>query len=364
MKHDVIEWAAGRRPTKRPSKETLNHPGLIALASGLDPFAQTAAAFLHAYAALGIDLINIVPEAPAPIPLEPGAVRFRDDGVSEAYLGVFNTTARVRFPFQTLDEFWDFDFRRLEYGDLKLPGAQYTMPCRRDAIERKLALAAPAGLYYYQLYTTLFMWGVEGLGWEIFLLAVGSEPARFNRHFLEPVFETSKRIMTLLSTLDTPLVFVHDDIAASTGPVCHPDWYREYIFPRYEELWRIPHEHGKKLVFVADGRLDWALEALRATGVDGVMFEAPATALDAVIDVFGDRLFIGGIGTETLRRGDQDAIRRHVEDVTARTDGCDGFALCSAGGLNGDLPLPHLEAYFDARVDAGFTAPGWRHENR
>ena len=61
MRRDVLAWATAGTSAKRPSKETLNHPALIALASGRDPFADTAAAFRAAYVALGIDLINVVP---------------------------------------------------------------------------------------------------------------------------------------------------------------------------------------------------------------------------------------------------------------------------------------------------------------
>jgi hypothetical protein len=32
--------------------------------------------------------------------------------------------------------------------------------------------------------------------------------------------------------------------------------------------------------------------------------------------------------------------------------------------LHGNIPLANLEAYFDARVEAGFTPPGWRAADR
>ena len=60
---------------KRPSKETLNHAELIRLASGLDPYGETPAAFREAYRSLGIDLVNRVPDRNAPPPLAPGLSR-------------------------------------------------------------------------------------------------------------------------------------------------------------------------------------------------------------------------------------------------------------------------------------------------
>ncbi len=114
------------------------------------------------------------------------------------------------------------------------------------------------------------------------------------------------------------------------------------------------------MLFVADGKLDWALESLRHGGADGVMFESPATSLDAVVDVFGSGLFIGGISTRTLAFGTPQEVSCHVRDICLRTQKYPGFALCSSGGLPGDLPLTNLEAYFDSRVEYGYTPAGWR----
>ena len=365
MKTDVLAWLDGKPTRKLPSKETLNHPGIIEMASGFDAFQETQAAYLGAYEALGIDIINIVPEENAPEPVRPGEVFWRKGGrVQESYLGVYNSTSRVRFPYETVEEFWEADISSLEYSGLDLPGAQYFMPCTREAIERKMSLTGNAGLYYYQMYTTLFMWGVEALGWEIFMLAAASTPGKFDRHFLEPVYRKTEEIIKMLSKLDSPWVFCHDDIAMNTGPVFRPDWYETYIYPRYAELWDIVHAAGKKVFLTADGKLDWTLEALRDTGCDGIMFETPATGLDAVVDTWGDAFFIGGIDARVLTRGSPDDVRRHVAQVHNKTRDCKGYALCCSGGLVGNMPLENLEAYFDSRVEFGYTRPDWRQVHR
>ncbi|MDP6449382.1 MAG: uroporphyrinogen decarboxylase family protein [Lentisphaeria bacterium] len=361
MKADVLSWLHGEPTSKRPSKETLNHPGIIELVSGCDVKSDTPEAFARANAALGIDIINVVPEEPAPPVIPPGEVVMRKGGtVQESYLGVFNTTSRIRFPYDDVEEFWQADVSQLRYDDLDLPGAQYLMPCTREAIESKMSFIGDAGVYYYQMYTTLFMWGVEALGWEIFMIAAALDAERFDKHFLEPCFEKTKDIVTMLSTLDTPLVVCHDDIAAGTGPMFRPEWYETYIYPRYAELWQIPHAAGKKVLFVADGKLDWALESLRETGCDGVFFETPATDLDAVIDVFGDGFYMGGIDAQVLTLGTPDDVRRHTEEVLDRTRDENGIILSCSGGLIGNMPQENVEAYFDTRVEYGFTERGWR----
>ncbi len=152
MKTDVLNWLDGRPTVKRPSKETLNHPGIIELVTGRDVYAETPAAYQEAYEALGIDIINVVPEQNAPTPISPGEVVMQHGGrVQESYLGVFNTTSRIRFPYATVEAFWEADMAALDYAALDLPGAQYMMACRREVIERKMARAGDVGLYYYQL---------------------------------------------------------------------------------------------------------------------------------------------------------------------------------------------------------------------
>ena len=66
MKSDVLAWANGHPTSKRVAKETLNHPGLIELVSGLNVYEHTAKAYRRAYEALGIDIINRVPLENAP----------------------------------------------------------------------------------------------------------------------------------------------------------------------------------------------------------------------------------------------------------------------------------------------------------
>lgn len=387
MLEDVLALAEAQGPgrvpgsRKRPSKETLNHPGIIRLASGLDPFAETPAAYLAAYRSLGIDLINRVPESNAPTPLEPGQVRdFGGDEAGraaprtgsrggtaaaqdyqEAYLGVYNTCFRQRFPFGTVEEFWAAPPLDPEYAELITP-----VPHRLElgTIGRKMRLLGRVGLYYYMLYTTLFMWAVEVLGWEVFLLAAAMDPEGFDAKFFQVVLPKTKRLLEELAQVDSPFVFCHDDLADARGPVFAPGWYERYIFPRYEELWRPLRERGKKVIFVADGNMGPLLEDLKAAGADGVMLENPATDFEAILERFHDRIVIGGAETGVLAHGQPEEVYRHVLELHERTRGLPGFVLSAPGGLHGQIPLANLEAYFDARVVTGHTPEGWREAQR
>jgi hypothetical protein len=361
MKRDVLALAEGRSTGKRPSKETLNSAQLIRLASGLDPYECTATAYREAYRSLGIDLVNRVPAENAPPPLALGEVRDVGGGYAEAGLGLYNTISRQSYPFATVEEFWQTPRLELSYPDLRTPVPH---PLDPMDIRRRTKLLGEVGLYYCMLYTTLFMWGVEYLGWEVFLLAAAMDPEGFDEKFLQPAFAASLALIEQLAAVDCPFVFCHDDLADARGPIFAPAWYERYILPRYEALWEPVRRRGKKLVFVADGNMEPFLADLRRAGADGVMLENPATDFRRILEVFGDRIVIGGVETGLLTRGTPEEVRTHVQEVDRLTAGVPGFVMSTPGGIHGNIPLENLEAYFDTRVQTGHTLEDWRRGKR
>jgi len=233
MKTDALALAR-MDPNRKPcSKEILNHVELLRLASGYDPLEDTQKAYLEAYRSLGIDLIKRVPTGNALPPLCPGETRDRGNGYSESYGGLYNSVARHRFPFDDVDDFWKADTIEFDINALSTPEPHVL---DKEDIEKRMRIAGDIGLYYYRLYTTLFMWGVEILGWEIFMIAAITDPEGFDEKFLQPALRKSHEYIDLLSGIDSPFVVCHDDLADQNGPVFPPSWYDRYIFPKYEQL--------------------------------------------------------------------------------------------------------------------------------
>ncbi len=365
MRMDVEKWADGGRGEKLVSKETLNHRGLIELVSGMNVYEDTPEAYRRAYEALGIDIINRVPltNAPSPTPVDetrPVAGR----PYRRSSLGVYDTVMRHTYLCQSPEEVWSLNMSDLSYEDLLVPVPH---PCSAHDTREREAAIGDIGLYYPMLYTTLFMWPVEFLGWEVFMVAAGMEPDRFYEHFLLPCVQKSQAIVTeMAEASDSPFVFVHDDLANANGPMFSPQWYDDYIFPHYPEIWGRAKELGKKIIFVADGNMEAFLPKLIDAGVDGLMFENPATSVNAVIEHFGQqgRFMIGGMDTAELTTGTPETIRAMVLALYEKTRDCPGFAIASCGGLHGNIPLPNLEAYFDARAQIGATPADWRERRR
>lgn len=357
-KADALLWALGKPHEKIVSKETLNHPELIRMVSGLDVYEHTPEAYRRAYQALGIDLINRVPTINAPAPTPAGEVRKHPNGrCLYSSLGVYDTMACHVFPCKDIDDVWAMDVEALEY-DWEFNIMPHS--AEPDDVRVRDEAIGDVGLYYPLLYTTLFMWGVQILGWEMFMLAGALEPDRLYEHFLAPCAQKSRKIVEGLASTDSPLVFVHDDLASGSGPVFAPDWYEEYIFPLYPGILEPARARGKRIVLVCDGNMSHFLPRLIELGFDGIQFENPATPLDSIIENFGDRLMIGGIETSVLTSGTTDAITTMVLHLGEIAQEYTGLAISSCGGLHGNIPLENLETYFDARAEIGATPKDWR----
>lgn len=365
MKQDVLGWAAGKPTNKLISKETLNHRGLIEMVSGLDVSQHTAEAYQRAYEALGIDIINRVPLENAPRPTLEGTTRSHPNRPYHlAALGVYDTVSRHTYLCETPEDVWNLDIENLHYEDLLVPVPH---SCSADDIQKRETAIGEVGLYYSMLYTTLFMWPVEILGWEVFMIAATSEKDKFYEYFLLPCVRKSRMIVAeMVRASHSPFIFVHDDLASGTGPFFRPSWYNRYIFPHYPEIWQTAKDAGKKIIFVADGNMSKFLPKLVEVGVDGIMFENPAIPLEMVIEYFGTpgRFMIGGIETVKLTAGTPDEIRKMVFDVYEQVQDIPGFAIASCGGLHGNIPLENLEAYFDARAEIGATPEDWRERRK
>jgi hypothetical protein len=365
MRNDVLAWSVGQPTAKLISKETLNHPILIEMVTGRDVYIDTPEAYRRAYAALGIDIINRVPLRPAPVPTRAGASRPHPTRpYTYGHLGVYDTVMRHTYACKSPEEVWDLDVSALGYDDLLTPVPH---PVSADDIRLREAAIGEIGLYYPMLYTTLFMWGVEELGWEVFLMAAALEPDRFHEHVLVPCANKSRVLVTEMARAsDNPFIFVHDDLADARGPMFRPSWYDRYIFPHYPDIFAPAKALGKKIIFVADGNMSAFLPQLVEAGVDGLMFETPATPLPAVLESFGKpgRFFIGGIATRTLTFGTPGEIRHMVIQLIRVAGDYPGFALASGGGLHDNIPIQNLIAYFDARAEVGATPLDWRTRSR
>ncbi len=353
MKSDVLDALSGRFPRRIPSKETLNHPGIINQTCGFDVFEDTPRAFDQTWRKLGIDIHVAPPAGNAPRPKVPGGT-WQENGRTYSDYGVFPTAMETES--ETAAE---LDEDELFAHD---PSSQGHDPAERSARLRAANAAfrqryGELAVHYDLYYTTLFMWPVVTFGWEKFMLAAATDPERFDRCFWQPWAELSRREFAARATLDEEVIFCHDDLAMTAGPVFAPDFYERYIFSRYEWILEPAVRAGKKIVFVSDGNIDLFLERLLKFPFAGLMFENPATPFARVLETWGQagRGFIGGISTALLTNGTPEAVRAHTREVMEAGRRYPGFVVSSCGGLPGNIPLANLKAYFETRAELGCT---------
>jgi hypothetical protein len=220
--------------------------------------------------------------------------------------------------------------------------------------ERFGDLAVMYSLYY----TTLFQWPIVMFDWEPFLYAAGSDPERFDDHLWKPWAEISRKQFEAMAAMDEEVVFCHDDLTMSTGPVFRPDFYEKYIFSKYPRIMEPAVRAGKKIVLVCDGNLSVFLERLLELPIAGIMYENPATPYERVLETWGKagRAFIGGTATGILTNGTPDEVRSHTRDVIERGRKYPGFIISSCGQLPGNIPMQNILTYFETRNELGCPA--------
>ncbi len=382
MKQDVIDALTGKTPSNVPSKETLNHPALIKHVTGIHPFEDTPAAFQLAYQRLGIDIHMPLPAANAARPQLPGGA-WQQGNYRFSDMGVYPSPSTVEYcpHLEKNDPNWVFNYdpsgdgfardaelANLDPADLQASfrpqgglqgeGRLGTTDQLRQIDQRFTDHVGPHAVMYHLYYTTLFMWPVMKFGWEPFLMAAALEPERFDKQLWQPWTRISRQYFEIAAQLQQPVIFCHDDLTISTGPVFAPDFYERYIFPRYEFLFEPLVQAGKKIVFVCDGNMDVFLDRLLQLPIDAIMFENPATPFERVLETYGraGKGFIGGIATAILTQGTPDDVRQHTRAVIEQARQYPGFIISSCGGLHGNIPLDNLLAYFQTRNDMGIPA--------
>jgi hypothetical protein len=205
-------------------------------------------------------------------------------------------------------------------------------------------LALVGGSFYH----TLFHWCISKFGWESFLEAAATERRRFDG-LLGRFAEVSARVMEAWSRVKGLEVFIsHDDICMTRGPVFHPEWYREHVFPRYRKLWEPLKAKGIKIIFCSDGNITEIAEDVAEAGADGFIFE-PLADLGWMVERFGKKkILIGGISTRTLTFGSEEDVEAEVQRAIEIAGDCAGYFLNAGGQITHNIPMANLRRYWEA----------------
>ncbi len=202
-------------------------------------------------------------------------------------------------------------------------------------------------------YKTIVSGAIQAFGWERLLEAAGEDPQRFCEDVLGSIFEYSRFYYRAWAETSIEVFMCHDDMVWTEGPFMHPDLYRQYIFPRYQELWKPLKDAGKRILFTADGTYDMFIDDLVDAGADGFCFE-PTNDLEMLVRRFGQtHVLIGGTDCRTLTFGTPEDIEREMRWVFDLGRPCPGYFFVTGNHFPANIPLENALCYFELIEELG-----------
>lgn len=247
---------------------------------------------------------------------------------------------RIYCPFQTVEEVLAFDPWEA-YGSV-VPAAEVK---RFNDNYRANVAGFPDVVNMTGIYTTLMSGMIAIFGWDMLLLAAGTDPQGFGR-VVNRYASWMQQYYDALAESETPVVYSHDDLVWTAGPFIHPDWYRAFIFPNLRKLWAPLVEAGKKIIFFCDGNYTPFLNDVAACGNAGFWFEC-FTDLEAVVEKFGrTHAIIGNGDCRVLTFGSRAQIRAEVERCLRAGKKCPGYFMCISGHIPANVP-PENAIYYN-----------------
>ena len=223
---------------------------------------------------------------------------------------------------------------------------------RFDEHYRSQCESLPWGVNMTGVYTTLVSGFIALFGWEMLLVAAGTDARRFgdlaNRYtgWIGQYFEA-------LAESTAPVVMIHDDMVWTSGAIFHPAWYRTYIFPNYKKLLVPLRDAGKKIMFTSDGNYTEFIDDIAAAGVHGFALE-PLTDMRYMVEKYGQtHVIIGNAETRILLGGTKAEIRAEVERCLDLGRNCPGYFLAVGNHIPPNTPVESCLYYQQVYEELG-----------
>jgi hypothetical protein len=196
----------------------------------------------------------------------------------------------------------------------------------------------PDGVNMTGVYITLVSGFIDLFGWDMLLLAAGTDPERFGT-LADRYAQWMQHYFDALAAANVPVVMIHDDIVWTSGPFIHPDWYRQHVFPHYARYFAPLRESGKIILFTSDGNYTAFIDDIAACGISGFVME-PVTDMACIAEKYGrTHAFIGNADTRVLLKGDRSAIRAEVERCMRIGKACPGFFMAVGNHIPPNTPV-------------------------
>ena len=201
--------------------------------------------------------------------------------------------------------------------------------------EMALLLAAKAQTFFPvpMHYGTLITRATIEFGWEPFLIASALEPRKFGK-ILDRLGQASLAVARgWAETEGTELITIHDDIACTRGAIMNPQWYREYVFPWYRQIFAAIHEKGRKVMYVSDGNYMPVLDDILETNPDGLYIESTSMNPGEFMRRAGkDKLFLIKSDSRNIDFGTPADIYKELKMLRELHEDFPGMMMYRGGG--------------------------------
>jgi hypothetical protein len=262
-----------------------------------------------------------------------------DMGHAEYAAGGVDRRDTIYCPFKDPEEVLNFD----PWESLGAKDRQ-ELTRRFEAHYQASCQAHPFGVNMTGIYITLVSGFIGLFGWDMLLLAAGTDLERFGK-LANRYASWIQQYYDALAEADVPVVMVHDDMVWSSGPFIRPDWYREYVFPNYKKYFAPLLDSGKKIMFTSDGSYNMFIDDIAQTGVHGFVFE-PMTSLEYIVEKYGQtHVVFGNADTRILLYGTKEQIRAEVERCMALGRNCPGFFMAVGNHIPPNTPVENALYY-------------------
>ncbi len=200
------------------------------------------------------------------------------------------------------------------------------------------------------VYITLFSGFIEIFGWNMFLLAAGTDIDRFDK-VIESYYRWIKQYYIAYAKSNVPVFMCHDDICWTSGSVMSPDWYRKAIFPRLKKLLEPLLEAGKKIIFTSDGNYTEFFDDIVDCGAHMLVME-PSCDMKLFADKYGKTHgFVGNADTRILLSGTKQDIYNEVKRCMHIGKKYPGFIIAVGNHIPSNTPVDNVLYYNEAYLE-------------
>ena len=344
MSYEIGKAALNLRPTDRVARiEYMDNWDVVRHYTGKDPRAD-GSAWKEFNDRVHLDVIWSTDDGPVPWSARG---RVTDMGHASYMEGGVDYRQSSPSPFREPEEVLQFDAVK-EYGlpDFDELVAYYERTYTAGQAANDQVLTGG----YYQ---TIVSGAIAAFGWEMLLAACGEDPDRFGEQVLGSFFNLSLHHARAWSQTSIEFFMNHDDMVWTQGPFMSPAFYRQYIFPRYKQLWKPLKDAGKRVIFCSDGTFDMFLDDIADAGADGFCFE-PTNDLKSMVDRFGKtHVLMGGSDCRTLSFGTKADVEKELRWIFDLCADCPGFVFGTGNHFPANIPLENAIYYFDLIEELG-----------